>query len=78
MGHFSEGLVKVKQGEKYGFINEKGEIVIAIKYDWANDFKDGTATIREGKQGYIINSKGEKLSSVELTEDLKKVEPIKY
>ncbi|GHU74376.1 hypothetical protein FACS189413_19100 [Bacteroidia bacterium] len=33
MCHFSENRARVKKGDKYGFIDEKGKVVIPLKYD---------------------------------------------
>ena len=42
---FSEGLLKIEQNEKYGYINEEGEIVIPCKYEDAGNFSEGVAPI---------------------------------
>lgn len=34
MKNFLEGLVVVKIGEKWGYINEMGKIVISLKFDF--------------------------------------------
>lgn len=66
---FSEGLIAFEQNKKVGFMNVKGEIAIAAKYDayiWRNpdgtkntsEFKNGiTAVIKDGQITYI-NNKG--------------------
>ena len=50
---FSKGLVLVsdkKTGGKYGFMDEKGDIVIPIKYDSVEEFREGLAAVkRNGK-----------------------------
>ena len=41
---FSEGLAVFQdQSDKFGYINEKGDIVIKAQYNTANDFSDGIA-----------------------------------
>ena len=42
---FVDGLSLVKVGDKYGYINKKGEYVISPKYIAARDFKEGMAII---------------------------------
>lgn len=42
---FVEGFAKIKQYNKYGFINENGDKIIPAKYDYANNFMDGTAVV---------------------------------
>lgn len=61
---FSEGLAVVSieesSGRKYGFIDEKGNEVIPLKYDLAYPFKDGLAIVKlDGKWGYIDKSGNE-------------------
>jgi hypothetical protein len=38
--HFHNGIAKVFNGDKYGFINEDGDTLCAYKYDQAEDFVD--------------------------------------
>jgi hypothetical protein len=42
-------FAKIKKGGKYGFINQKGEIIIKSQYDDANDFSDGLAAVKQGE-----------------------------
>ena len=52
-------LAWVKIGDKYGYINPKGEIVINPQFDEAGSFSEGLADVKiGGKEGYI-NPKGE-------------------
>jgi hypothetical protein len=51
---FSEGLAKVKIGNKWGFIDDDGKIAIKPIFDEVASFNDSTAWVRIGKQvGYI-------------------------
>jgi len=55
---FSEGLAAVKIGEKWGFIDKMGKIVVSPQYDDVYLFYDGIAAIRvgdwkTGKWGFI-------------------------
>ena len=66
---FSEGLASVsKDGEMYGFINTKGDLVIPCKYKgyidegdirYFNDFHDGVCLIEAEDSLYFINKKNE-------------------
>jgi hypothetical protein len=51
----SEGLHRVKYNNMFGFINEKGREVIALKFAAADDFRNGFAEVSmDGKRfGYI-------------------------
>lgn len=58
---FSEGFAAVKQNEKWGYVNSKGELVIPCKYDEAEPFHEGFAAVRtNGKYGFI-NTKDEEI-----------------
>lgn len=58
---FSEGLSGVQRNGKYGFINKKGEEVIALEYEGAGTFFGGLApVVKEGKVG-AINMRNEVL-----------------
>lgn len=55
-------LIAVPIGEKWGYINLKGEVVIPPQYDSATLFYDGIAEVRiDGKYGFI-NKKNEIVS----------------
>ena len=62
---FSDGLTVVQIGEKYGYINKKGQIVIPIIYNYATAFINGLASVTITENGAsknkIINTKGETL-----------------
>jgi len=62
---FSEGLTVVQIGEKYGYINKRGQIAIPIIYNSANAFVNGVASVTIEENGVsknkIINLKGETL-----------------
>ncbi len=57
---FSEGLYLVKKDYKYGYMNEKGDIVIPIIYEDANSFVSGFALV-ETEKGYQYINKDNKL-----------------
>ncbi|ADV42656.1 WG repeat-containing protein [Bacteroides helcogenes] len=50
-------LMPVKQGDKWGFINAKGEYMINPQFDNVSCFADGLAKVRaDGKAGFIDKS----------------------
>ena len=66
MEPFREGLSAVKKREKWGYIDETGEVVIPIKYDKAWSFTEGTGIaqvlVQRNKNYYCcINKKGKEL-----------------
>ncbi len=46
---FSEGMARVKIGEKWGYIDKTGKLVIAPQFDEADAFSDGVALVRQYK-----------------------------
>jgi hypothetical protein len=53
-GDFKEGFARIKKGNLYGFIDNRGRVSIKPQYDWAGDFQEGFAQIGMGKKyGYI-------------------------
>ena len=51
---FSEGLARVSLGNKLGYIDKSGKVVIEPQFDLAFDFSDGMAfVINDGKFSYI-------------------------
>ncbi len=62
VGHFSEGLVKIREGQKWGFANLKGEIVIAPQYATVGDFHEGRARVRDNRAWGYIDSLGNVLT----------------
>lgn len=51
---YAFGLAKVGKANKYGYANNKGELIVALIYDEATAFREGKAAVRSGdKWGYI-------------------------
>ena len=63
---FSEGLAAVRVGEKWGYINAKGEMVITPQFigdeGFVNDFSDGTALVFVEDKGFLIDHSGKAIS----------------
>lgn len=54
IGFIEQGLVNVKKGEKWGFVNAKNETKIDFVYDEAIGFYNGLALVKkDGKYGFI-------------------------
>ena len=62
--NFSEGLAAIKEGtgdnngKKYGYINEKGKLVINYQFEDAEDFNNGRARVLIGGKMAYINQQG--------------------
>jgi hypothetical protein len=54
---FGEGMFGVKIMGKWGFMNEKGEMVIQVKYDSVGAFRDGYARVQNAGKWTVINTK---------------------
>ena len=55
---FSEGLAAVSVGGRFGYVDERGEIVIEPKFDLAGEFLHGLAEVLVGDKAGIIDRKG--------------------
>ena len=53
-GDIKDGLALVKEGLLYGYVDAKGDYVIAAQFEEATDFAEGLAAVKtENKWGYI-------------------------
>ncbi|KAA3632911.1 MAG: TonB family protein, partial [Bacteroidetes bacterium] len=60
---FREGLAAVAIKDKWGFINEKGEVFIDLKYDKAGTFRFKRSVVTQGKLYSLINEKGDRVTA---------------
>ncbi len=58
---FSEGRAAVRRGDKWGYINTKGDEVIECQFDRAEVFHEGITQIVTEDKPYYINREGDKL-----------------
>lgn len=57
--HFAQNnLIRVKQKNKYGFVDRKLNTVIPIKYTEASDFKDSVSICKTKTETIMLNTKG--------------------
>lgn len=78
--NYHEGLSKVREGAKFGYINKEGEVIIPIQFDMCYPFSDGFAIIRIGEHWGAIDKKGlqvipTKFSLQEVKDKLKREAP---
>lgn len=59
----SNGLMRVKQKNKYGYIDKKLNVVIPYKYQQAGDFEDGIAIVKLKESTILINTSGTEVYS---------------
>ncbi len=63
---FVEGMAKINISGRWGYINEKLELVIPPKYEYARDFSEGLALVWAiGEHEKFINKYGETVLSVD-------------
>ena len=55
---FSEGRAAFQIGQKYGYIDRTGTVVIPARYDEALEFLDGLAIVRQGEGWGAIDPAG--------------------
>lgn len=58
IGMMSEGMIEVSDSVKWGFINDKGEEAIPIRFDQTRDFSCGLAAVRNGNVWGFIDKSG--------------------
>ena len=68
---FNNGLVPVKVGEKWGYMNSSGKLTIQAKYDKVTDFNEGYATAVWAGQPIILDVKGTEIPVAAEAVDLK-------
>lgn len=68
VGDIHCGLVAIRQGAKYGFVNAKGEIVIAPKYEEVTDFRLNRAAFRLNDKWGIIDTNGKVIVAAQFDE----------
>jgi hypothetical protein len=58
---FHEGLAAVTIGNKYGFVNQKGELVIDALFDEESIFSEGKAAVAIDDEYIVIDTTGSKI-----------------
>ena len=68
VGDIRCGLVAIRQGPNYGFVNAKGEIVIAPKYEEVTDFRLNRAAFRLNDKWGLIDTNGKVIVAAQFDE----------
>ena len=58
VGEFHEGLAKFERDGKYGYVDEKGNIAVAAKYDEAGNFSEQLAAVVVDRKSFFIDGAG--------------------
>lgn len=59
IGHTTDGLAAVMKADKWGFIDEKGKVAIALTYDNVGAFENGVAIVEKDGVFSLINVSGQ-------------------
>jgi hypothetical protein len=65
IGEYNECFAPVLKVDKWGFINEKGILVIKPQYNLVGKFSEGLAYVKKGKRFGYINKAGYKITRIE-------------
>jgi len=65
---FSEGMLAIKEKNKWGYIDKTGKNVVAVQYDMACDFCEGLAAVKKGGKWCYINKSGERITKFQYDE----------
>ena len=63
VGEVHNGMVVVKEGFLYGYVNSKNEYIIKAKYEEVKDFVNGYAWVRSGDKWGVVNKTGKMVVS---------------
>ena len=58
VSNFNEGMARVKQGDLYGYINDKGEMIVTPQYSKAYNYEDGVAHVWTDENEAYIDKRG--------------------
>jgi WG repeat protein len=58
LGRFSEGLAAIKVGEKWGYIDNGGRLVIDPQFEQARPFQDGVGAVKRGRRWGFVDRAG--------------------
>ena len=67
IGEFSNNLAPVAKKNKWGYINQNGQLVIKLQYNFASKFSEGYAAVKKGRKFGYINTTGKKVIPMEFT-----------
>ncbi|SFX12980.1 WG repeat-containing protein [Cytophaga hutchinsonii] len=61
---FENGLLGIRSGKKWGYLNTSGKLAIPLNYDYITEFNGGYATARNGGRFIVLDTKGKETSLV--------------
>ncbi len=57
-GAYFNGLARIKQNHKWGFVNKDGKEVVKPKYNEEENFSDGLARVRRERKWGLVDTTG--------------------
>ncbi len=57
-GPFCDGLARVRQNKKWGYIDTTGSVIIPLKYNEVENFSDDMARVRVGQKWGLLHKSG--------------------
>ena len=71
VNEFTEKITSVRIGQLWGFIDPKGKMVIAPKFEQVGEFSNGKVWVKNSDGSFLIDEKG-KISDSLIYEELNK------
>ncbi len=64
VGYYDEEVqrTRVGMGGKYGFVNERAQLVIPLRFEYAEDFHRGSARVAENGRWFLIDPQGQEVA----------------
>jgi WG containing repeat len=59
LDNYHEGIARFKKGNKIGYIDAEGNVIIPALYDYGTHFNQGMADVKKDNKHFYINRKGE-------------------
>lgn len=59
LSEYHEDIARIKKGDKVGYVNSYGKIIIEPRYSYGTHFVNGQAEVKIKEKYMIINTKGE-------------------
>ena len=59
LSEYHEGIARIKKGDKIGYVNTSGKVVVQPLYNYGTHFTNGLAEVKLKEKYMFINSKGE-------------------
>lgn len=55
---YYDGVARIKKGNKIGYIDQKGKVIVPVIYEYGTHFEKGQAEVKLGEKHFIIDKSG--------------------